>query len=42
MFGRVKEGVFRTTFIIDESGKIEKVFNKVQTKDHAEQILKEY
>ena len=42
IFGKVKEGVLRTTFIIDETGKIEKVFNKVQTKDHAEQILKEY
>jgi peroxiredoxin Q/BCP len=42
MFGKVKEGVFRTTFVIDETGKIEKVFKKVQTKDHAQQILNEY
>jgi len=42
IFGKVKEGVLRTTFIIDETGKIEKVFNKVKTKDHAEQILNEY
>ena len=42
IFGKVKEGVLRTTFIIDETGKIEKVFDNVQTKDHAEQILKEY
>lgn len=42
MFGKVKEGVFRTTFVIDETGKIEKVFKKVQTKNHAQQILNEF
>lgn len=42
MFGKVKEGVHRTTFIIDEAGKIEKVFTKVNTKDHTQQILDEY
>ena len=39
MYGRTYEGVFRTTFVIDESGKIEKIFEKVRTQDHAEQIL---
>lgn len=42
LYGREYEGIFRTTFIIDENGIIEKVFTKVQTKTHAEQILKEY
>jgi peroxiredoxin len=28
------------TFIISEDGKIEKIFTKVDTKNHAEQILK--
>jgi len=42
MFGKIKEGVLRTTFIIDEKGKIEKVFDKVQTNNHTEQILNEY
>jgi len=42
MFGKVKEGVFRTTFVIDETGKIEKVIKEVQTKDHSQQILSEY
>lgn len=42
IFGKTKEGVLRTTFVIDETGKIDKVFTKVQTKDHSEQILKEY
>lgn len=41
MYGRTYEGVFRTTFLIDEEGKIEKVFKKVKTKAHAEQILED-
>lgn len=39
MYGREYMGVFRTTFVIDENGLIEKVFTKVKTKEHAEQIL---
>jgi len=39
MYGRSYDGVFRTTFIINEEGIIEKIFEKVNTKDHAEQIL---
>ena len=31
MFGKTNEGVLRTTFVIDETGKIDKVFTKVQT-----------
>lgn len=38
-FGREYEGIFRTTFLIDEEGKIEEVISKVKTKDHAAQIL---
>jgi len=41
MYGKTYEGVFRTTFVIDENGTIEKVFKKVKTKAHAEQILEE-
>lgn len=37
--GKEYEGVHRTTFIIDKAGKIEKIFSKVKTKAHAEQIL---
>lgn len=37
--GREFEGVYRTTFVIDEAGVIEEVFTKVKTKEHAEQIL---
>ncbi|NRA50836.1 MAG: thioredoxin-dependent thiol peroxidase [Phaeodactylibacter sp.] len=39
--GRTFDGVHRTTFIIDESGNIEKIFKKVKTKAHTEQILEE-
>ena len=37
--GREYDGVIRTTFIIDENGKIEKVIDSVKTKTHAEQII---
>lgn len=37
--GRTFDGINRTTFIIDEEGKIEEVIDKVKTKDHAAQIL---
>ncbi len=40
MYGKDYEGILRSTFLIDESGKIEKVFEKVDTKDHAAQIIK--
>jgi len=39
LYGREYEGILRTTYLIDENGKIEKVFKKVKTKDHAAQIL---
>ena len=32
-------GIIRTTFIIDEEGKIEKIIDKVKTKEHSLQIL---
>jgi len=35
-------GIIRTTFVISEKGLIEKIFTKVKTKDHSNQILKEY
>ena len=42
MFGRKYMGVFRNTFIIDEKGKIEKIFRKVHSKKHTQQILDVY
>jgi peroxiredoxin Q/BCP len=40
--GREYEGILRTTFVISEEGAIEKIFTKVKTKEHAEQILDSY
>jgi peroxiredoxin Q/BCP len=40
--GKQYDGIHRTTFIISEDGKIEKIFTKVKTKEHTEQILEEY
>ncbi|QTN39713.1 thioredoxin-dependent thiol peroxidase [Cryomorphaceae bacterium] len=40
--GHEYEGIIRKTFVIDESGVIERVFDKVKTKAHAEQILESY
>lgn len=39
MYGRTYEGIFRTTFIISEEGKIAKIIDKVKTKDHSRQIF---
>ena len=39
MFGRKYMGIIRTTFIIDENGKIEKIINDVETEDHTKQVL---
>lgn len=40
MYGRKYMGVLRTTYVIDEKGVIEEVFEKVKTKDHTNQIIK--
>jgi len=37
--GKTYDGINRTTFVIDEKGKIEKVITDVKTKNHTEQIL---
>lgn len=37
--GREFDGLHRTTFLINENGFIEKIFNKVITANHAQQIL---
>lgn len=42
LYGKTYEGIIRTTFVIGETGKIEKVFTKVKTDDHVNQILKEF
>lgn len=40
MYGRKYMGVLRTTFLINEDGKIHDVISKVEAKNHAAQILK--
>lgn len=40
MYGRTYMGTVRTTFVIDEEGKIEEIISKVKTNDHTKQILK--
>jgi len=37
--GRSFEGVLRTTFLIDEKGRIERIISDVRTKDHAAQVM---
>jgi len=37
--GKEYDGIHRTTFVIDENGKIEDVILKVKTKAHTEQLL---
>jgi len=41
MYGRTYMGMFRTTFIIDENGVIQRIISpkEIKTKNHAEQIL---
>ena len=39
MCGKVGYGVLRTTFVIDESGRISQVFEKVKPDTNAEEIL---
>ncbi len=40
-YGRTYMGVFRTTFIIDEAGRVERIISpkEIKVKAHAEQIL---
>ena len=39
MYGRQYMGIQRTTFIIDEQGTLKEIIEKVDTKNHAEQIM---
>ncbi len=42
MYGKEYEGIHRLSFIISPEGNIEKIFKKVKTKEHTEQIFKAY
>jgi len=39
MYGKTYEGILRTTFVIDEQGRIAHIFRKVQPEGHAQQVL---
>ena len=41
MYGRKYMGVERTTYIIDEKGKIKKIFNKVKVDGHNQEVMEE-
>ena len=38
MYGRTYMGIARTTFVIDQEGKVAKIFEKVKPKGHAEEV----
>ena len=38
-YGRKSVGIERTTFVIDEEGRIARVFPKVKVEGHAEEVL---
>lgn len=38
-YGKKYMGVNRTTFLIDETGKIVKIFKKVKVEEHADEVL---
>ena len=40
--GRTYMGIHRMTFLIDEKGKIKKVFPKVKPEDHANEVLEAF
>ncbi len=39
MLGRTYDGILRTTFVIDEEGRIAKVFANVKPEGHAQEVL---
>ena len=39
MYGKKFMGIVRSTFIIDKTGKIRKMYPKVKVKDHVEEVL---
>lgn len=41
LFGKIKLGIIRSSFVINEKGRVEKVYPKVSPNEHAEQILKD-
>ena len=42
MYGKKYMGTMRKTFLIDERGKIIKIFDKVKVSEHADEVLKAF
>ncbi len=42
MYGKKYMGTFRKTFLIDEKGKIAKIFDKVNVSEHADEVLEAF
>ena len=40
--GKNYMGVLRKTFLIDEAGKIKRVFDKVKVDEHADEVLRAF
>jgi peroxiredoxin Q/BCP len=39
MYGKITMGIIRSTFVIDEEGRIIKVFRKVKVEGHSQEVL---
>jgi peroxiredoxin Q/BCP len=39
MYGKQYQGILRTTFVIDGTGTVRRVFEKVKPEGHAEEVL---
>jgi len=39
MYGKITKGIIRSTFIIDEEGKIKKAFYNVKVKGHVDKVI---
>jgi len=42
MYGKKYMGINRKTFLIDEDGKIAKIFDKVNVSEHADEVLEAF
>ena len=42
MYGKKYMGTFRKTFLVDEDGKIAKIFDKVNVSEHADEVLEAF
>lgn len=40
--GKTYDGILRKTFLIDEDGKIKKIFDKVKVDEHADEVLQAF